>query len=855
MSQFIKKKIWVSLFGVAVSAISMSAYANPNEKPQVPVAPEQKLIPKSPYVIKNKDLEGTLPKQAAEWLETIKRNNPQLNCPQSSGSASCLFLGSVNIDEADGEYQITLKGSSFIDGYIALPSIAKISSQEANSKVWFKKVLVNNKDAEVVERNGQLMAGVDKGDFDLKIVISKSNSKELASIAFENTPLILINNVKNKNFIKDGNIVRIAELTITNDKNQQSSLEKNTNQEELQINVFRKISTEIPNILNTKIKITYSGKPKDFFLGKVLPEGFEFNSASSNLKIEKKEDGFWVKLVSGENYLNIESFLLKNVSNIKVAGLIKSADNEIWSLQQNTNIRQVEISSNKQLDPKQAMVPTEWNSLPAYLVKDDFNMKDNHRGIEENRNIDIKINRTSFFGFNKNEMFHLDNMEVKNYGVQFLNKNGLSNPESFRINEQDQVLLNNNKDLGVIIPKGDFNATSQIITKDDTVPVQFWDGKTNIASWTINLAPRMKMFAATGESIKSYGTWLDHWNLYIIFSVFLTVLAFYKLFGRITAIMALIGLLIFQNQVFSWSLWLTMLFILGLQKILPEPSESKLSRITNKTGLVALGLFCLYAISFIKQEIQLMINPSLEIVSNHLTLVNSDNYIMHLIVLSVLGVFLFKEKTEQANVKRSVSIVPAITFLICAAFFLSLPTLLSSGRNSVMGTGASTASIDSSQLRTLGEVAPAPAAAPMPMAPEALSDKPVGISSLGLSSNVVAKKFQKEEMVDNIVLKKAQVGSGIPNWNGFAPNTYTIQSSGVISNDSKVHFWIAPIWLVNIFSFIQIAFLLGSIFVFGVGLLHLSNKEDWFNKIPYSIRRNKLVQILLINDLKKGFAK
>jgi hypothetical protein len=851
MYELTKKKIWLSLFGIAISANGVSAQA---------VAPPPQPEQKSPYVIKNKDLETVLPKQAVDWLEMVKRNNPQLNCPQISEGASCLFISSISIDQENGEYQITLNGSSFIDGYVNLPLVTKVSSQEENSKIWFKKILVNGKDAEVIEKEGKLMAGVDKGDFGLKVIISKSNSKDITSISMENAPLILINNIKDKNFIKDGNVIRLAEKAVANEI-ATANTPKADHQDELQVNVFRKIHTQIPNVLSTKIKIIYSGKPKDFYLGKVLPEGFEFNSANSNLKIEKKDDGFWIKLVSGESYLNIESFLLKNISNIKVDGLVKSSESEVWSLQQESNIRQVEVASNTQVDPKQAMVPTDWIALPAYLVKNDFNIKDNRRGLEENKNVDITFNRISFFGFNKDEMVHLDSMNIKNYGVQFLNKNGSGVfPESFSVNNQNQVLLSTDKNFGAIIPKGDFQATTQTITKQSTIPVQFWDGKTNISQWVINLAPRMKMFAITGDSIKSQGTWLDNWNLYVVFSVFLIVLTFYKLFGRTTAIMAFVGLMLFQDEVFSWALWLTILFVLGLQKVLPNQAESKFARVVNATGFAALGLFVLYAVSFIKKEIQLMINPSLELIAPTLNIINSNNYIVHLAVIAFIIYLMSGSKQLDGKKQPSKSGVKvAVILLAISGCLISLPSLLTMSRDSVLGTGAANVTLDNNRLRTLGdeEVSPAPAFAPPPPSDPAQMDKQLqeGIVSNSISSYGEARKFTNTKVMENIILKKAQVGSGVPTWNNYSNNKYTIQSSEAIKNDSEIRFWIAPVWMVNILSFIQIAFLLMSIFLFTIGVLHLSNKEDWFNKIPYSIRRHKLVQILLINDLKKGFSK
>lgn len=884
MKKFSQKNMWSAVLGVSLLTASSVSFAVAYGKAvpemefqeqQQPPQP-QRGVPKTEkvqnhplYILKNNDLESSLPKNTLEWLEVIKKNNPELSCPQSNSAASCVFVSHVQLDSINGEYQISIKGTSFIDGYIKLPYFLKIASQSNNSKIWFKKALVNAKEAEVVQKNEDMMISTSKGDFEIKITLSKESSRELSTIKFANTPLVLVNNISNKKFIKDGDSIRQIEEVVANDTKEQTDVTKDIKQEELEINVFRKIKMQIPNVLTTKIKIIYSGQPKDFNLGKVLPEGFEFNSARSALRIDKKEDGFWVKLVAGEHEVAIESFLLKDINQFNVKNLISSADNEVWSLEQVNSIRQVESFGTQQIDPTQAKVPQEWKGFPAYLVKDNFNIKTNRRGIQENNNVSISIARNSYFGLNDSKMTHLDNMQINNYGLQLLTKNGKDiTVENFNINNQNQVLVESGKNEGVIIPKGNFSANSQSFSEGSEFKTQFWEGDSKIRSWVVNLAPRMKMFAAFGDSIKTTNTWWDHWNLYTIFSVFLIVLSFYKLFGKTTAGMALLGLLMFQTEVFSWSLWLTILFTLGLLKVLPNSSDSKFAKMVNNLGLAAFSLFVLYTLDFIRVETQLIINPSLEL--QKLSLINHHSFVGHLVLLTIIFMLLFstKKKEEEKVKKEKRTWSQLLVYGSLAIFIISLPSILQTARDSVMGTGTSNVTIDSGGLRSIddGESAglgnltsnlrgnggsflqknmPMPASAPMTL--EALKEEQ--------DAEPAAKAFNKSE-IETIILKKAQVGSGVPQWTWNNPqNQYYISQAGAITKDSKISFWIAPIWLVNIFTIFQIAFLLVTLLVFGIGLIHLSNREDWFNRLPAKLKNCKFIQKLLINDLQKGFLK
>jgi hypothetical protein len=847
------KHFVLSAIGLSITSLTFAS-----EVQELPIPSSQQIAQKNTaiikkandnYVLRNSDFENNLPKQAADWISYIKKNNPELNCPQSQGVVSCVFLSTIQLDDLNGEYQVSLKGSSFVSGFIEIPTLTKMDSQ---NKVWFKRITVNGKDVESIVKNNKTYIAVDKNDFEVKLVLSRDASKDLGNINFTESPLILINNIKNKEFIKDGSSIRIAKQI--NDV-KPIDIENKDKKEELEISVFRKITTNIPNILSTKLKITYSGQNKDYFVGKVLPEGFDFNVANSSLRIEKKDDGFWAKLTPGEHEINIESFILKNIDTVNVKGLIPQAKSEIWSLEQINNIRQIDANASQQVDPKQALVPNQWANLPAFLVKDNFNYKTTHRGIEENNDVRVGVTRKSFYGFNDNKMFHLDTLNIENKGRQFLSKtNDDLLSESFSVNNVNQVLVNSENKTGVIIPKGNFVAQTQSTSEKTSFNAKAWEGDTTINYWGINLAPRMKMVAITGDNITSTGTWFDHWNLYSIFSVFIIVLAFFKLFGKTTATMAFIGLLMFPGEVFSWILWLTILLTLGLLKVLPESDDGKFSRIVKVVSSISFGVFVFYTIDFIKTEIQLIINPSLETISQKLHIINNQNFFTHLITLLLIWwVFgLFINKNQKETKVKKVKLSEVIMFTIISAFCLSLPSFLNTGRETVFGS-ASNESIDGMQIRNMKGIdnnTVMPNEAELDIAVPASPAQ----SSIAMMDSYRAKEYSKKEIENNIIIKKAQIGSGVPNWT-FKGNSYQVKSKGEITNTDKVNLYIAPVWLVNIFSIVQISFLLSTLFLFGLGLINLSNKKDWFNKLPLAVRENKLVKVILLNDLQKGFAK
>lgn len=65
--------------------------------------------------------------------------------------------------------------------------------------------------------------------------------------------------------------------------------------------------------LTLKIKIIYSGNIKEMSLGKVLPNDFHLLKAESNLKIEYKDNEFYVTMMPGEYFIDVEAYKLPNL--------------------------------------------------------------------------------------------------------------------------------------------------------------------------------------------------------------------------------------------------------------------------------------------------------------------------------------------------------------------------------------------------------------------------------------------------------------------------------------------------------------------------------------------------------------
>ncbi len=856
----------IKLFSTLLLGVSVSAFANaqkPNIVSPVPnnvvkkgqivesnVSTEENID--SSFLIKNSELTKNLPTYMQDWKKYVLEKNIDLTCPQKYSIINCVFVNKSELIE-DGEVlKLKIIGHSFAEGFLEQPIILNMNEKN----IWAKKILLNNKIASLIEKEEKSYVEINKGDFVIEIILNKNQIKNLKTISFnDNAPIIFENKIKNKNFIKEENVITAYSKTEEQNKEKQIS-EKDINNEILDINVYRKLNTSVPNVLSTKLKITYSGKEVKKSLGKVLPDGFVFNQANSNLNIEYKNNEFFVTLKNGEHLINIESFSFENLESINVESLVPSANQEIWSIEQNSNLRQVNIVAEQSVDPNQGNVPQEWRKFPSYLVKNNLKIKNERQGVEENNKVKITINRKSYYGFSDGLWTNFDNLNVNNMGSQILYKNNdESNLENFSVLQQDfgpkekkeepQSILKIDNKNGVLIPQGNFEAQSQSNSEQTSMSPNIYAGENIFSNWDVYLAPRLRAITAygDGDNIKTTNTWSDNWNLYVMFSLFIITLIYYKLFGKKIAAMAFVGIVIFNTQFFAWPLWTAILVSLGILKLLPNKENSKFAKHVFNFGLIFLALTVMYGFSYIVSEIQAIVNPSIELIKNRKeSMLSYFNNFLFILLSYFLIVKLIDIKNDKTSIFMKV-FSSALYFVGFSIVLSAMGGFFATGKEGVFGS--SPRNLNTATMRTIEENYPnAPAEADMmskSMVPQ-------------LSSLAKKEKFDNDQVKEKIYTKKVQVGSGKPNVESFVNNYFSIENKTFV-NGSNINILIAPIWLVNVFGLFQIGFLVLSLLLFTLGLLLLSNDKKWFNRIPKVITQNKYVNYLIVQELEKGLKK
>ena len=763
-------KKYILISAVSILGLSSNVYAQDN------------LMNKDS--IKEVSFQDSVPEELKPWIKWIEKQNPQLKCPQVSKQEGnnnnfCNFISQLEIDANKDNYEINVQGGSYVSGYITLPQATNIKGQ----MIWPKNIRLNNIEPIVQEKNGRYVVEVEKGSFNITYQIEKNNNK-LDNIILDKN--ILIFKDPKGLFKKENNIIKNKELLpLDKQKVEDNKDIKNL----LDIKVWRNLKIENEILLNTKIKIIYSGNIKEMSLGKVLPNDFHLLKAESNLKIEYKDNEFYVTMMPGEYFIDVEAYKLpiykiNEDEKINTKNLINNVTNEIWTVIQQDNYTTLNIA-NEVVDANINNVPMQWKNLTAYNIKDSFNYKVNTRGINQEQGIKLNSQRKSWIGFNNHindvSIYHIENINLENKSTNFLEFNKKIEPQSIQINNKYIPIVENQNKVGLVIPQDNGQINLNFITKGLEVPLYSLQGDLNLTNWEVMLAPRMRILAVQGN-VETINTWIDSWNLYKVFLVFLISMIFYKVFGKKAALLSLFGLIIL-NEVnnLSYLFIINILVVIFLLKVLPKENLNMLRKITLTYGVLAFIYFGVQIFNYTREEIQLIINPSLERINLN---TNDNNQLL----------------INNRQMKKMIE-----------------------GR--------------------VPEVFSAPSVSMEKMEDSSISSVSKNVMPQMAGGIVVENMVNKESVDESILGKKIQIGKPSPNWTVHpGSNTYyKIKIIGSINENTTVRLILADVLMVNVMGIMQIIILLLSLFLYGTGLLYFYKKESVKEYLPLKIQ--KLINI------------
>ena len=397
---------------------------------------------------------------------------------------------------------------------------------------------------------------------------------------------------------------------------------KQTDEESLSLQVFRKIEDGVPLLQHLRIQLTVSGSPRQVTLGLDTHSDFIPLSLASPLPIRFDEHNK-LQLQVRPGQWNITITLRNRGPKAPESlgiGVLDGPwpEQEIWVFAADPKLRQVEIKGVPAIDPSRTSLPNDWKSLPAYLIEagSQMSLLEKNRGNPNPVPNRLLVDRKFWLDEQGDGLTVLDSISGTMTYDWRLNVDSSQDLGRVMVKGSPRLItkLKKSNKTGVEVRQGSLalQAESRIETTIKTgrlvIPAIGWDHTVQNLSAELNLPPGWKLFSATG--VDKVSTWLNRWSLLDIFMVLIIALATGRILGWGWGAAAMITLILCFHQPGSPRyLWLPLLAALGLQKII---SSVKAERVTRISGLLILLVLIVSSIPYMINEIRIGLYPQLE---------------------------------------------------------------------------------------------------------------------------------------------------------------------------------------------------------------------------------------------------
>lgn len=533
----------------------------------------------------------------------------------------------------------------------------------------------------------------------------------------------------------------------------------------IDLRVYRKLADGVPAQLSTRIVFSIAGQAREEVLGPVLPAGFVPLALNSAWPARLDGDGrLHVQVQPGSDTLVLEARATAPLT-VAVARLSAAPwpKQEVWSYEAAPRLRVTAAGGALQLDPRQAEVPGEWQSLPAFALGDGarLTIEERSRGLAPDEGNRLNLQREAWLDFSGTGWYARDHI-------------GGSMAQGWRFDVVTPFALeqaaaqNSGRGSGsgepLLITHGAKPELSGVEWRTPTVslatgvriaaaavmPVAGWQQTFDRVQATLHFPFGYKLLGAPGAD-SAAGSWISGWTLLDIFVCAIVALLAWRLFGWIGAVVVVVYLLLGYQESGRplWSL-LTTLALALIARALPAGKLGRVAELLRRTALVVLVLV---ALPFLAAQVRYALYPQLE----------QGGYALAGVEYAALGGF------ANVNMSRDEGKVAAPQE--AAPLPMSMPT------------------------------APPPAAMQAEKArravnaprPKSAADK----NGESLDTVVVTgSNIQRADLIDHYSeTTVVQTGSGAPSWN--LGSTAWLSWSGPVLMSQSVHLLIAPPWLVR----------------------------------------------------------
>ncbi len=742
-----------------------------------------------------------VPEPLKPWVGWVLDGHEDRNCPYpyNAEERQCAWPGSLELQLTDSGGTFTQHWDVYGETAVRLPGDAQHWPQQVHGG--------ENTALAVTEQDGYPSLTLPAGHYDISGQFFWDKLPEALFVAPE-TGLVKLT--------VNGKTIATPEFNTTGSLWLSSNTQE-TSEDNLDVQVFRKVEDSHPLQVITSIQLRVAGKQRQAEFAPVLLDGFIPLRLDSPLPTRMGRDGkLQVQLRPGEWTIKLTGRATGNLTSLALpASTAPWPSEEVWVFEADPSMRQVQVEDVNSIDPSQTRLPEEWANLPAYLMTNGSHMTlaEQHRGMASSP-AQLSLQRQLWLDF-----------DGGGYTLQDQLSGALAQESRLEVLPDihlGRVSLDNEPQLitrqaqgsmdGVEVRSRNLNleADSRYEARGG-LPVSGWQQQLQAVTTTLHLPPGWLLFAAWGTDNLA-ATWLQQWNLLDLFLVLLVVVASHYLYGWKWGATAGIALAL------TWHLpdapqyvWLNLLAVVALLRAVPAANAGLRNWLERYRWLSLLALV-LVVLPFTIATVRTALYPQLEQGA-----VSTEGF----------GGLLLGNKAEMAQALPAPEPMPEAP--------------VAAAPEAEVAADAAT--------NVMQEQAPQQFERKMaaPKGQGAGADQAGGysVASLSAKSGMDAKREANLRNIDpNSMI---QTGPGLPQWQG---STVELKWSGVITPDEQARLWLVPPLLYSLLKVLGIAMLL--LFALRLALLSGFAGKGWKDALSIGKAGASAVAVLLVLPLLAG---
>jgi hypothetical protein len=377
-----------------------------------------------------------------------------------------------------------------------------------------------------------------------------------------------------------------------------------------------------PLILRTRVELVVSGKNREEEIGMVLPAGWKVFSVSGNgIPVAVDENGrLKAQVRPGKWTVEIGAFRLQDTREIGFAkGVKPAAAQELFAFRARPDFRLVDLSGVSPVDASQTTIPADWKKYPVYRWEtgSPIRLEERLRGMGTQKPEGLGINRQLWLDMDgKGCTFH-DFITGRSQQIWRLDATEGEDLGSVSMRGEGQLITRNPATgaPGVEIRTRNLSleATGRMKVAAE-LSASGWKTDAGNVSVTLNLPPGWRLFALFGADWVS-GDWLTAWNLLDLFLLLIFIMAVFRLWGFLPAVVAFLAFTLSYHEPGAprYS-WLILIIPLALGRILTKGWGG---RVISVAKWICIAVLLMNLIPFLSQQLQQTLYPQLERVSRH----------------------------------------------------------------------------------------------------------------------------------------------------------------------------------------------------------------------------------------------